>query len=170
MHILEPQFFVILTSRAFQPSCCISSLISVIERKVTSSCNHINIDLTPAADLLDIVRFSFISTQFLFRIQNYTFYANNIIFPVRREDTAEEGSCNMADNRSRYLKMARLLAFGHILIGVLLFILGIVDRVHGYFWSGEGCFGIWCGLWVSVILRLAFQRKPSGILLALLKN
>lgn len=56
----------------------------------------------------------------------------------------------MADNRSRYLKMARLLAFGHILIGVLLFILGIVDRVHGYFWSGEGCFGIWCGLWMCI--------------------
>ena len=39
----------------------------------------------------------------------------------------------MADNAAKALKMARLLALAHIIVGVLLFIFGIVDRVHGYF-------------------------------------
>ena len=46
------------------------------------------------------------------------------------------------------LKSARLSAIGHIVVGILLMVFGIVDRVEGYFWTGEGCFGIWCGVWV----------------------
>ncbi|KAL9960977.1 hypothetical protein ACROYT_G029849 [Oculina patagonica] len=48
------------------------------------------------------------------------------------------------------LKIARLVALAHIIVGVLLFIFGIVDRVEGYFWTGEGCFGIWCGVWMII--------------------
>ena len=46
------------------------------------------------------------------------------------------------------LKSARLIAIGHIVVGILLMVFGVVDRVEGYFWTGEGCFGIWCGVWV----------------------
>lgn len=46
------------------------------------------------------------------------------------------------------LKAARLIAIAHIVVGILLVIFGIVDRVEGYFWTGEGCFGIWCGVWM----------------------
>ena len=42
----------------------------------------------------------------------------------------------MADNAAKALKMARLLALAHIIVGVLLFIFGIVDRVHGTDTSG----------------------------------
>lgn len=48
------------------------------------------------------------------------------------------------------LKSARLIAIGHIVVGILLIVFGIVDRVEGYFWTGEGCFGIWCGVWMIV--------------------
>lgn len=65
----------------------------------------------------------------------------------------------MADNTATTLKMARLLALGHIVVGVLLFIFGIVDRVHGYFWSGEGCFGIWCGIWVRRIKLICTLKQ-----------
>ena len=51
---------------------------------------------------------------------------------------------------ARNLKISRILAFVHIITGFLLLVLGIVDRVHGFFWSGEGCFGIWCGIWVCL--------------------
>ena len=57
----------------------------------------------------------------------------------------------MADNTAKYLKYTRLIALAHIIGGALLLIFGIVDRAHGYFWSGEGCFGIWCGIWVGFL-------------------
>ena len=50
---------------------------------------------------------------------------------------------------AKTLKIARLVALAHIVVGILLLIFGIVDRVEGYFWTGEGCFGVWCGIWVS---------------------
>ena len=53
---------------------------------------------------------------------------------------------------AKTLKIARLLALAHIVVGSLLFIFGIVDRVEGYFWTGKGCFGIWCGIWVRLLL------------------
>ena len=59
------------------------------------------------------------------------------------------------------LKIARLVALAHVIVGVLLFIFGIVDRVEGYFWTGEGCFGIWCGVWVSFI-RLTLSHIILG--------
>ena len=46
-------------------------------------------------------------------------------------------------------KMARVLAFVHILVGILLIVFGIADRVVEYyydldcFWTSEGYFGIW---------------------------
>lgn len=48
------------------------------------------------------------------------------------------------------MKIARLVALAHIVVGILLLIFGIVDRVEGYFWTGEGCFGIWCGIWMII--------------------
>ena len=70
----------------------------------------------------------------------------------------------MADNTAKTLKIARLVALAHIVVGVLLFIFGIADRVHGYFWTGEGCFGIWCGVWVgclrsNIILNLFINKS-----------
>lgn len=62
---------------------------------------------------------------------------------------------------ARTLKIARLVALGHIVVGILLFIFGIVDRVEGYFWTGEGCFGIWCGIWVR-ILNGSFNRSEKN--------
>jgi len=59
---------------------------------------------------------------------------------------------------AKTLKIARLVALAHIVVGILLFIFGIVDRVEGYFWTGEGCFGIWCGIWVRLLhLNIAQQ-------------
>lgn len=52
---------------------------------------------------------------------------------------------------AKTLKIARLVALAHIVVGILLLIFGIVDRVEGYFWTGEGCFGIWCGIWVRLL-------------------
>lgn len=51
---------------------------------------------------------------------------------------------------AKTLKIARLVALAHIVVGILLLIFGIVDRVEGYFWTGEGCFGIWCGIWMII--------------------
>lgn len=58
---------------------------------------------------------------------------------------------------ARNLKISRILAFVHIITGFLLLVLGIVDRVHGFFWSGEGCFGIWCGIWMCITGSLGIQ-------------
>lgn len=55
----------------------------------------------------------------------------------------------MAQNITNTLKYARFIALAHIIVGVLLFVFGIIDRLHGYFWTGYGCFGIWCGAWVG---------------------
>ena len=54
---------------------------------------------------------------------------------------------------AKTLKIARIVALVHIVAGFLLLIFGIVDRVEGYFWTGEGCFGIWCGIWVILLSR-----------------
>ena len=52
---------------------------------------------------------------------------------------------------AKTLKIARLVALAHIVVGILLLIFGIVDRVEGYFWTAKGCFGIWCGIWVRLL-------------------
>ena len=62
---------------------------------------------------------------------------------------------------ARVLKTARLVAIGHIGVGILLVLFGIVDRVEGYFWTGDGCFGIWCGVWVSMY-SIQISSLPSS--------
>lgn len=56
----------------------------------------------------------------------------------------------MADNTVRYFKIARILALGHMLIGILFFIVGVIDRSYDEFWTGNMGFGMWCGAWVSI--------------------
>lgn len=56
----------------------------------------------------------------------------------------------MADKTVRYFKMASLLALGHAFIGTLIFIVGVIDRNFGEFWTGKMAFGMWCGAWVSI--------------------
>jgi len=55
---------------------------------------------------------------------------------------------------AKTLKIARLAALAHIVVGVLLLIFGIADRIEGYFWTGKECFGIWCGIWVIRLVSL----------------
>ncbi len=58
---------------------------------------------------------------------------------------------NMADNSAKVVKMARILAILHIIVGVLLICFGIADRtVNNKLWPGGFCFGIWIGVWVSM--------------------
>lgn len=58
--------------------------------------------------------------------------------------------------------MVRFLAITHIIVGALLFILGLADGVTSIlgddyvdqaFFSGNAFFGLWTGTWVSVQLR-----------------
>ena len=57
----------------------------------------------------------------------------------------------MADNVEKATNRARHLAIVHIIVGSLLFCLGIAHRVVGDLWTGHICFGIWVGTWVSRI-------------------
>ncbi|XP_073250874.1 membrane-spanning 4-domains subfamily A member 8-like [Porites lutea] len=77
----------------------------------------------------------------------------------------------MAQNITNTLKYARFIALAHIIVGVLLFVFGIIDRLHGYFWTGYGCFGIWCGAWMCITGGLGIpasnrERSPSSNALA----
>ena len=63
------------------------------------------------------------------------------------------------------VSMVRFLAITHIIVGALLFILGLADgvtsvlggvRVDEEFFSLYGFFGLWTGTWVSV------QRRNSS--------
>ncbi len=72
----------------------------------------------------------------------------------------------MADNSSKAANMARVLAIVHIIVGLLLFCFGIADAAVEYFWTGYGYFGIWIGVWVSIvydfsnfILCITLKRK-----------
>ena len=60
----------------------------------------------------------------------------------------------MEENSLNFAKMARLLAFIHIITGVLLLVFGIADKLVQYKpqqESGVDCHGIWTGIWVSNI-------------------
>ncbi|KAL9961033.1 hypothetical protein ACROYT_G029913 [Oculina patagonica] len=63
----------------------------------------------------------------------------------------------MADDSPKATKMARILAIVHIFVGFLLFCLGIVDLVVGYFWSGYVGFGIWIGVWMCITGSLGIR-------------
>jgi len=56
----------------------------------------------------------------------------------------------MADNSTKTLIKARVLAVCHIIVGILLVCLGIADRIGGSF-TGVIYMGIWTGIWVSRI-------------------
>ena len=55
----------------------------------------------------------------------------------------------MAQFSATVAKMARLLAITQILIGILLFSFGIVDRCVPGGFTGYVYFGVWIGIWVS---------------------
>ena len=60
----------------------------------------------------------------------------------------------MEENSLNFAKMARLLAFIHIITGVLLLVFGIADKLVQYKRQQESrvdCHGIWTGIWVSNI-------------------
>ena len=57
----------------------------------------------------------------------------------------------MAENSTKAVNMARLLAIVHIMVGFLLFCFGIGDLAVQYFYTGYGCYGIWIGVWVSCV-------------------
>ena len=56
--------------------------------------------------------------------------------------------------------MARRLAIAHIIIGFLLICFGVADRIveFRYSWTGEVCFGIWIGTWVSELYYLRLDQ------------
>ena len=58
----------------------------------------------------------------------------------------------MANSSATVVKIARVLAIAHIVVGVLLILFGIGDRLTaGPFFGATGYiyFGVWSGLWVS---------------------
>lgn len=61
----------------------------------------------------------------------------------------------MAESSAKVAKMARILAFVHIIVGFLLICFGIADRLVEYFWTGYGCFRVWIGIWVSFVCALS---------------
>ena len=67
----------------------------------------------------------------------------------------------MEENSANFAKMARLLAFIHIITGVLLLVFGIADKLVQYKRqqeSGVDCHGIWTGIWVSnIIIFLSYE-------------
>ena len=67
----------------------------------------------------------------------------------------------MADGEEKDIKMARFLAFVHIIVGFLLIGLGITDRVLEYYVTGHEYYGIWIGGWVSFALDITglFEKR-----------
>lgn len=59
----------------------------------------------------------------------------------------------MADNSAKVAKMTRILAITHLIVGFLLISFGIAERAVNfrYNWTGHVYFGIWIGVWVSII-------------------
>jgi len=58
----------------------------------------------------------------------------------------------MANNLQIVVKMARVLAIAHIVVGALLICFGIADYVTSTrhdFIAGDIFFGVWIGVWVS---------------------
>lgn len=69
--------------------------------------------------------------------------------------------------------MVRVLAITHIVVGALLIIFGIADRVtavHDHdstFKAGYVFYGLWIGTWVSILCRSNFRlREAVNIFLA----
>ncbi|KAL9961016.1 hypothetical protein ACROYT_G029895 [Oculina patagonica] len=56
----------------------------------------------------------------------------------------------MACDSAKAVYMARILAIAHIVVGLLLVIFGIAERVKEITWTGDVCFGIWIGVWMCV--------------------
>ena len=66
----------------------------------------------------------------------------------------------MAKDSAGCLKMARLVAITQIVIGGLLFILGIAELLVEYrFFTAIAGFGIWNGLWVSLCSLSKFPNQ-----------
>ena len=66
----------------------------------------------------------------------------------------------MEENSVNFAKLARLLAFIHIITGVLLLVFGIADKLVQYKRQQESwvdCYGIWTGIWVSHIFSLVMS-------------
>jgi len=69
----------------------------------------------------------------------------------------------MVQNMAKVAKMARNLAIAHIIVGFLLICFGIGDRLVEFHnrcrWTGEAYFGIWIGIWVSIICHLISEFR-----------
>lgn len=57
-----------------------------------------------------------------------------------------------------YSRTLQHLGITHIIVGILLLICGIGDRLYGFFWMKPYGFGIWIGVVVSRV-RKAFDSK-----------
>lgn len=68
----------------------------------------------------------------------------------------------MADNLATAIKNARILAIVHVIVGILLVCLGIIDRLMEISIGGYICMGIWTGIWVSRIVSL-FDSSNADI-------
>ncbi|KAL9976303.1 hypothetical protein ACROYT_G013587 [Oculina patagonica] len=70
----------------------------------------------------------------------------------------------MANDSTKIINTARILAIAHIIVGFLVVSFGIADRVVEYFWTGNGCHGIWMGVWMCVTGILGIRgtcKEPS---------
>lgn len=67
----------------------------------------------------------------------------------------------MADYSAKVANMARILAIVHIIVGSLLICFGIADRAVEYFWTGYGCYGIWMGVWVSMLASIFHAARAN---------
>ena len=71
---------------------------------------------------------------------------------------------SMAENSAKVAKMARILAILHIIVGFLLILCGIADRVVGYFYTGYGYYGIWTGFLMSRVCVYSLTLIQSLII------
>ena len=55
----------------------------------------------------------------------------------------------MADYSALAASVGRFLAIEHLLLGFILVCFGIADYVIPDYFTGNLCFGIWTGVWVS---------------------
>lgn len=94
------------------------------------------------------------STVFVDRCYNVDYKCRiSVSFTTKTQVNMEENSVNFA-------KLARLLAFIHIITGVLLLVFGIADKLVQYKRQQESwvdCYGIWTGIWVSNIFSLVMS-------------
>lgn len=70
----------------------------------------------------------------------------------------------MADNSATVIKKARILAIVHVIVGILLVWLGIVDHLLEISIGGYICMGIWTGIWMLITGCLGIpgtRNEPS---------